>query len=117
MIPAKELNIVVIGDKDLLSGLRLAGIREYYLIADNQDEREQIRKALEEAVKKPDTGIVVISEDYLKYVEDIVSRVKKGNTAIPVIVEVPSKSGTVYRDIAEHYETFMREFLGFNIEL
>ena len=117
MIPVKELNIAVIGDEDLLSGLRLAGIREYYPIADDQDKRENIRKALVELIKKPDTGIIVMPEDYLGYAEDIVSRVKKGNTATPVIVEVPSKSGTAYQDIPGYYGTFMRKFLGFNVEL
>ena len=116
-IPVKELNIAVMGDEDLLGGLRLAGIRKYYPIADDHDKRENVRKVLEELVKKPDTGIIVMPEGYLGYAEDIVSRVRRRNTATPVIVEVPSKSGTAYQDITGYYETFMKKFLGFNVEL
>jgi len=116
-MPIKHLDIVVIGDKELVNALRLAGISKHYTIKDDHDVPENVRKALTKLLAEPDIGIVIILEDYAQYVEDLVSQVKHGKSSTPVIVEVPSKFGTKYPDIGEHYRALIRESIGFEVEI
>ena len=56
-------------------------------------------------------------EDYTQYVDDLVTQVREGKKTTPVIVEVPSKFGTSYRDVREYYKGYARSFIGFDIEI
>jgi len=117
MIPIRNLDIAVIGDEELVNALRLAGISKYYTIKCDHDVREDVRKALNELLAEPDIGIVIILEDYVEYVEDLVTQVKKGKGTTPVIAEVPSKFGTKYPDIRKYYRALIRESIGFEVEI
>ena len=116
MTPIKQLNIAAIGDEELVNALRLAGISKHYMIK-GDDVPENVRRALAELLAEPDVGIVVMLEDYAQYVEDLVTQVRKGRGITPVIVEVPSKSGTKYPNIREYYRALIRESIGFEIEI
>ena len=117
MISIKHLNIAVIGDEDLVSGLRLAGVSRYYVVEGNHDAGEDVRKALTELIGEPEVGVIAIQEDYAKYVEDLMAQVKEGKSLTPVIIEVPSKYGTKYEDVTEYYKAYIRKFTGFDIEI
>lgn len=117
MISIKHLSIAVIGDEDLVSALRLAGVSRYHIIKDNHEVAENVRKALTELIGEAEVGIIVIQEDYTKYVEDLMTQVKEGKSLTPVIIEVPSKYGTKYEDVTEYYKVYIRKFIGFNIEI
>jgi V/A-type H+-transporting ATPase subunit F len=117
MMPIQHLDIAVIGDEELVNALRLAGISKHYMIKGDHDIRDNVRKALTEFIAEPDVGIVIMSEDYAQYVEDVVSQVRKKKALAPVIVEVPSKFGTKYPDIREYYRTLIRESIGFDVEI
>ncbi len=116
-MPAKHLAIAVIGDKDLVSGLRLAGVSRYYTIEDGHDAQGDVRKALSELIHDPNVGIIVIQEDQAKYVEDLLTQVRKGKRTTPVIVEVPSKFGTKYKDVTAFYKAFIKQSIGFDVEI
>ena len=117
MIPIKQLAVAVIGDEDLVSGMRLAGVSRYHLIKEDHDTGEEVRQALSELMVEPDVGVIVIMEDYTGYVSDLLTQVKEGKKMTPVIVEVPSKRGTSYGDTREYYKAFIRKFIGFDIEI
>ena len=117
MMPVKHLGIAAIGDEELITGLRLVGVSRYYMIKGNRDISEDVRKALTELMGNPDVGVVVILEDYVEYVEDLLSQARKEKRMTPVIIEVPSKFGTKYRDIRGYYKTFVRESIGFDVEI
>lgn len=117
MISIKHLNIAVIGDEDLVSGLRLAGVSRYYVIKSNHDAGEDVRQALTELIGEPEVGIIAIQEDYTKYVEDLMRHVQEGKSLTPVIIEVPSKYGTKYEDVTQYYKAYIRKFIGFDIEI
>ena len=117
MMPVKELNIAVIGDEDLVNGVRLAGVSRYYVIKEDRDTHEDVRKALSELIDEPNVGIVVILEDYVKYVEDLVTQVRQGKRMAPVIIEVPSKFGTIYQDVRQRYKAYAKKFIGFDVEI
>ncbi len=116
MTSIKQLDIAAIGDEELVNALRLAGISKHYMIK-GDDVPENVRRALGELLAEPDVGIVVMLEDYAQYVEDLVTQVRKGRGITPVIVEVPSKSGTKYPNIREYYRALIRESIGFEIEI
>jgi len=111
----KHLDIAVIGDEELVSGLRLAGVRHYQVIKD--EDASEIRKALTEFMAEPDIGIIVILEDYAKHIGDLVARAKEAKVSPPVIIEVPSKYGTRYEDVGKYYKAYIRKFIGFDIEI
>jgi len=117
MISAGHLNIAVIGNEDLVNMLRLAGIRRYYLIEDNGNTGEDVRTALSELIGDPGISIVALQEDYAGYVEDMIAQLVVEKRLTPVVIEVPSKSGTKYLDVAEYYKAFIRKFVGFEIEI
>jgi V/A-type H+-transporting ATPase subunit F len=113
----KPLDIAAIGDEELVSALRLAGVSRHYTIKGDHDVREDTRKALAELVSEPDVGIVIILEDYARYVEDFISEVRKKKGTTPVIVEVPSKFGTKHPDVKAHYRALIRQSIGFEVEV
>ena len=117
MMPIKQLDIAVIGDEELVSGMRLAGISRYYLIKDDHDIGQEVRQALSSLIGEPDIGVIVILEDYTEYVGDLLTQIKESRRLTPVIVEVPSKRGTSYGDAREYYKRYARAFIGFDIEI
>jgi len=117
MTSIKHLNIAVIGDEDLVSALRLAGVSRYHIIKSNHEAGEDVRKTLTELIGEPEVGIIAIQEDYTKYVEDLMTQVQEGENLTPVIIEVPSKHGTTYGDVTEYYKAYIRKFVGFDIEI
>jgi vacuolar-type H+-ATPase subunit F/Vma7 len=116
-ISAKHLDIAVIGDEDLVSGLRLAGLSRYYLIKGNHDTREDVRKAISELIDQPSIGVILILEDHVEYVNDLVAHIREGRKVTPVIIEVPSKFGTKYKDVVGYYKTFIKASIGFEVEI
>ena len=46
MIPIKFLDVAIIGDEDLVNGLRLAGVSRYFVIENSHNIGADIRKAL-----------------------------------------------------------------------
>ncbi|MCD6452929.1 MAG: V-type ATP synthase subunit F [Dehalococcoidales bacterium] len=117
MMQIKQLDIVIIGDEDLVSGLRLAGVRRYYIIKDEANPAKEVRWALSEVMDDLDVGVIVILEDYVEHAKDLVTRVRERKGMPPVIVEVPSKYGTHYSDVAGYYKTYIRKSIGFDIEI
>jgi len=117
MMPVRQLDIAVIGDEDLVSGLRLAGVSRYSVIKGDHGAREDVRSALTELIDDPAIGIVVILEDYVEYVDDLVASIREGRILTPVIVEVPSKHGTGYQDVRAYYRAYLRKFIGFDVEV
>jgi vacuolar-type H+-ATPase subunit F/Vma7 len=117
MIPIQHLDIAVIGDEELVNALRLAGVSKHYVVRGDSSAHENVRKALTELIAEPDIGIVIMLENYAQYVEDLVTQIRKKRVLAPVIIEVPSKSGTKYPDIREHYRALIRESIGFDVEI
>ena len=115
MMQIRQLEIAVIGDEDLVSGLRLAGVRRYRVVTEG--DREEVRQAVTEFIDEPGIGIIVILEDYVKYVEDLVAEANEKKASPPVVIEVPSKYGTRYRDVTRYYKAYIRRFIGFDIEI
>jgi V/A-type H+-transporting ATPase subunit F len=115
MINVRQLEIAVIGDEDLVSSMRLAGVRRYRIVTEG--DKEEVRQALTELLDEPGVGIIVILEDYMEYVADLISQAQERKTSPPVVIEVPSKYGTRYKDVTRYYKAYIRRFIGFDIEI
>jgi len=115
MMKIRHVDMAVIGDEDLVNGLRLAGVRHYRVV--EGDAPDEVRQALTEFVEEPDIGIIVILEDYAKHVEDLITQAQERKGSPSVVVEVPSKHGTRYEDVAKYYKSYVRKFIGFDIEI
>jgi len=117
MIPVRQMGIAVIGDEDLVNGMRLAGIDRYHLIPGGPEAGPEVGRAMAELIAEPDIGVIVMLEDYAKYVTDLLAQIRKGRRLTPVVVEVPSKGGTAYGDAREYYKAYIRSFIGFDVEI
>lgn len=113
----KQTDICVIGDQELVNALRLAGVSKHYMIKEDHDVADNVRKALIDLLADPDVGLAIILENHAQYVEDLLAQVKRRRGVTPVIVEVPSKFGTRYSDVGEHYKALIRSSIGFEVEL
>ena len=115
MMPFNNMNIAVIGDEDLVSGMRLAGVRRHHALKDDADIRENVRKTLTDLIDDTDIGIIAIQEEYAEHVADLINKVKEAKRLTPVIIEVPSKYGTKHEDVSGYYKSYVRKFTGFDI--
>jgi len=117
MIDMQKMDVAVIGGRELVTGLRLAGMSKYYLIEGDGEIASEVRKALTELVENPEAAIIILQEDYVEYVADMVNRIRGSRQTTPVIMEVPSKYGTKYPDVKSYYKAYIRKFIGFDVEL
>jgi vacuolar-type H+-ATPase subunit F/Vma7 len=116
MAEIKHLNIAVVGDEDLVNGLRLAGITRYHII-DDGSSADEVRKAVSEELGEPDVGVIIVQEDHAKHIEDLVARAQEKKGLPPVVIEAPSKYGTKYGDVTKYYRSYIKKFIGFDIEI
>ena len=116
MTDIKQRGIAVIGDEDLVNGLRLAGIANYHIINDT-DNTEEVRKALGELLAETGVAIIVLQEECAGHVEDLITRTQEKSGTAPVIIEVPSKFGSQHEDVSQYYKSYIRKSIGFNIEI
>jgi vacuolar-type H+-ATPase subunit F/Vma7 len=114
----EQLGIAAIGDEDLINGLRLAGVNKIYTINENeQNISETVQSALSDFIAEPDIGIIIVLENYMDFIKDIISKRKKDKKTIPVIIDVPPKSGSKYNNITSYYEQVIKESIGFEVRL
>ena len=117
MIDLQKLEVAVIGGRELVTGLRLAGMSKYYLVEGDGEIVAEVRLALTELVEDSQIAIIIIQEDYVEHVQDMVNRIRGSRNTTPVIIEVPSKYGTKYPDVKSYYKAYIRKFIGFDVEL
>lgn len=117
MINLNQSGIAIIGDEDLVNGLRLAGMSTYYTVTNDHDIEEQVKKNLNQLVNDPKVSIIVIQEDYAEHAAQISTHLRESKKLTPIIVEVPSKYGAKYGDVTEYYKAHIRGFIGFDVEI
>ena len=117
MIPVTQLTIAIIGDEDLVNAMRLSGVSRYTVIKVDQNTREETRQAFTALLKDPSIGIIVLQEDYVDHVQDLITKFKQSKKMTPIIIDVPSKFGTKHRDVKQYYKTYIKGYIGFDIEI
>jgi len=83
------LKMYLISDNvDTLTGMRLAGVKGVIV-----HEREELKKALEDAFQDKDIGVLLLTEKFGKEYPDVVNDAKL-NHKLPLILDVPDRHGT-----------------------
>ena len=112
----KQLSIVIVGDEDLVAGMRLAGVGKYFTISNDQTAREEVRKVLSSLINDVSVGVIALQEDFMPFAEAIINQLRAEKRLTPVIIGVPSKQGAK-ADAIEQYKAFIRRFVGFEIQI
>ena len=73
---------------DTYTGMRLAGVEGVVV-----HEREELRRALEEAVEHKEYGIILLTEKFGKDFPDIIDDIRL-NHRLPLLIEIPDRHGT-----------------------
>jgi vacuolar-type H+-ATPase subunit F/Vma7 len=117
MMPAniKQLSIVVVGDEDLVAGMRLGGVGKYFTVENGQNTREEVRKILTGLIADSTIGVIVIQEDFMPFAQSTIENLRAEKRLTPVFIGVPSKLGA-RADTIEQYKAFIRRFVGFEIQ-
>ncbi|MCT4686688.1 V-type ATP synthase subunit F [Vallitalea sp.] len=92
---------------DTKTGMRLAGVEGVVV-----HEIEEIRSALDEALKDRDIGIILITEKLGKLIGDKIKDIKL-NYHTPLIVEIPDRHGT--GRTPDSITKYVREAIGLKI--
>ena len=56
-------------------------------------EREELKKALEEAIANKENGVILLTEKFGKEFPDIIDDVRL-NHRLPLLIEIPDRHGT-----------------------
>ncbi len=118
MMPAniKQLSIVVVGDEDLVAGMRLGGVGKYFTVENGENTREEVRKILTGLIADSTVGVIALEEDYMPFAQGIIEQLRAEKRLTPVIIGIPSKLGA-RADTIEQYKSFIRRFVGFDIQI
>lgn len=102
------MKMFVISDNvDTKTGMRLAGIEGIVV-----HERDEVLGALNDALKKQDIGIILLTEKLMDLVYEEVMNIKL-NYDYPLIVEIPDRHGS--RRDAGRIAKYIREAIGLRI--
>jgi vacuolar-type H+-ATPase subunit F/Vma7 len=118
--PTRRMAVAVIGDEDLVNGMRLAGVRQCTLVSDERQAEREVREAVRQLLapgQDPQIALIVILEEYAPYVEDTVVALREARKIVPVILPVPSRAGARHGDARAYYRDYIRRFIGFDIEI
>jgi V/A-type H+-transporting ATPase subunit F len=84
--------VAVIADQDTVTGFMLGGIKEGYPVEDMQEAS----KTLEDLVSK-DYSIIITTEKIGDELRDKINSLTS-ERALPMIIEIPDKSGSIERE-------------------
>ena len=73
---------------DTYTGMRLGGVEGVVV-----HEREELHRALEEAISNKENGIILLTEKFGKEFPDIIDDVRL-NHKLPLLIEIPDRHGT-----------------------
>ena len=73
---------------DTYTNMRLAGVEGVVV-----HEREELRRALEQAVENKENGIILLTEKFGKEFPDIIDDIRL-NHRLPLLIEIPDRHGT-----------------------
>ena len=73
---------------DSYTVMRLAGVEGVVV-----HEREELKKALEDAIANKENGVILLTEKFGKEFPDIIDDVRL-NHSLPLLIEIPDRHGT-----------------------
>jgi V/A-type H+-transporting ATPase subunit F len=103
------VKLAVIGDRGMVAGFRLAGVK-YTGVPDDAREAEKLLRSF---CEDPEIGIILITDVIAESVRPFISELQGGGSVFPIIVEVPGSEGAIRR--AEPLEGLIRRAVGIDI--
>ncbi|MCX8163120.1 MAG: hypothetical protein N3D10_01025 [Candidatus Micrarchaeota archaeon] len=103
-----EGKIVVIGDELAITGFKLAGVQEGYIV----EKKEEVEHLLNNFLVDSSIGIIIILDKLLEQVDWKIKR-KIELTAKPIVVAIPSKDGPIEEEVS--LAKLIKRALGFDI--
>lgn len=82
------MEIAVVGDKDTIMGLKLAGVTKIFE-TNNKDEAQQ---KIRELFQKPEVGLIITTEILADQIRPYLNKLTEASP-IPIIIEIPSRLG------------------------
>ncbi|AGB05165.1 archaeal/vacuolar-type H+-ATPase subunit F [Aciduliprofundum sp. MAR08-339] len=88
------MKILVIGDRDMVNGFQLAGIKDVY----EANDPWKIKEILDDVKFMKDVAIVIISRRMAQEIRDFLDEWKREKGIYPIILEIPDKKGGEFED-------------------
>ncbi len=111
----REYEIAVVGDENLVLGFRLAGLPKVFEVSGSEEKvRKTVRKHVSELLEDPKIGVIILQDNFEKYVEDIILT-HRGKIS-PIIVSVPGIKGPIHPNVKEYYKQYVKRIIGFAVE-
>ena len=102
------MKIFLISDNiDTLTGMRLAGVEGVVV-----HEAEELREALQKAIKDKENGVILLTEKFGRDFPEIVTDIRI-NTTMPLIIEIPDRHGTGRRP--DFITSYVSEAIGLKL--
>jgi len=102
-----KAKILVIGDAPLVMGFQLAGLENTVQVTE-----QTVQKEIENALAKPEYGIIVVNEEMLTRIDWRLKR-KLDSIAYPVIIPMPSHTGKSAE--GDEIRQIIKRALGFDL--
>ena len=81
------MKMLIIGHPEAISGFSLVGVHGEVAM-----DKEQANQALDQALKIPDVGIILITQDVSGMIKDRIKQLNQSGT-VPLVVEIPGPEG------------------------
>lgn len=102
------MKIFLISDNvDTLTGMRLAGVEGVVV-----HEEEELREALQKAIRDKENGIILLTEKFGRDFPETVTNIRI-NTNMPLIIEIPDRHGTGRRP--DFITSYVSEAIGLKL--
>ncbi|MDY6865337.1 MAG: V-type ATP synthase subunit F [Halobacteriota archaeon] len=104
--------ISVIGDADTVTGFRMCGITHAKEISEGEDAAP----VLKELTKDDEAAIIIITEKIAESIRSFIDEInlkKKG--VVPIIIEIPDKSGKLEREL-DPLKELIRRAIGIELK-
>jgi len=87
-----ESSVAVIGDIDTVTGFKLGGVKEGYEVKTDKDAEN----ALDELIDKK-ISVIIITKKIADNIREYINK-RIGSNVLPMIIEIPDKSGSSDRE-------------------
>jgi len=102
------MRIIVVGDRDMVNGFQLAGIKDTY----EAEDTWRVKEILNDVKDMSDVAVVIISRRIAHEIRDYINEWKKEKSIYPIILEIPDKKEV---EVEDPMRDLVRRAIGIDI--
>jgi len=87
-----ESSVAVIGDIDTVTGFKLGGVKKGYEVKTDKEAENALAELIENEI-----SVIIITEKIADNIREYINK-KIGSDVLPMVIEIPDKSGSSDRD-------------------